>query len=229
LTSISAHHANSLQINERIVYFIISIMFNALGNALTVALNLGSALWTASAVNLTHFTAIPLDFMLFAFGVAVILINILILHKLEWHRVIGNLIFMVPFSYLIGYMTRMLLVFDINLLPLGIRGALDLIGICFIAVGISIYQRVDLILHPCDDLMQIIRFRYFHGSATIAQLVSFAPPVVITILCWLVSRQIYAINIGTIFALSFQGTQVGIFDKIIFPSLKHHHLIKKVA
>lgn len=223
------HHESSLQISERIGYFMISIIFNALGNALTVALNLGSALWTASAVNLTHFTAIPLDVMLFAFGIAVILINILILHKLEWHRVLGNIIFMVPFSYLIGYMTQLMLVFDINLLPLAIRIILDLIGICFIAVGISIYQRVDLILHPCDDLMQIIRFKYFRGSATIAQLVTFVPPIVITILCWIISRQIYAINIGTIFALLFQGTLVGIFDQVVFPTLKHHHLIKKEA
>ena len=34
-------------------YFIFSIFLNSLGNALTVAINLGSALWTAAAVNLS--------------------------------------------------------------------------------------------------------------------------------------------------------------------------------
>lgn len=36
-----------------LIYFIVSLMFNCLGNALTVALNLGSALWTAAAVNIS--------------------------------------------------------------------------------------------------------------------------------------------------------------------------------
>jgi uncharacterized membrane protein YczE len=225
LTSVTIHHEKPLQISGRINYFLISIVFNTLGNALTVAINLGSALWTASAVNLMHFAAVPLDVMLFIFGIAVILINILILRKLDWQRVIGNIIFMIPFSYLTGYMTQLLLVFNINLLPLAVRILFDLIGICFIAIGISIYQRVNLILHPCDDLMQIIRFKYFHGSATIAQLVTFAPPVVMIIITWLYSGQIYAINIGTLFALLFQGTLVGLFDRCIFPTLKHQPLI----
>lgn len=225
MTSVTIHHEKPLKISGRINYFLISIVFNTLGNALTVAINLGSALWTASAVNLMHFAAVPLDVMLFIFGIAVILINILILRKLDWQRVIGNIIFMIPFSYLTGYMTQLLLVFNINLLPLAVRILFDLIGICFIAIGISIYQRVNLILHPCDDLMQIIRFKYFHGSATIAQLVTFAPPVVMIIITWLYSGQIYAINIGTLFALLFQGTLVGLFDRCIFPTLKHQPLI----
>lgn len=225
MTSLTAHREKSTQISARISYFTVSILFNAFGNALTVAINLGSALWTASAVNLTHFTAVPLDIMLFVFGIAVILMNILILRKLEWHRIFGNIIFMIPFSYLTGYMAQLLLVFNINLLPLAVRITLDLIGICFIAAGISIYQRVNLILHPCDDLMQIIRFKYFRGSATIAQLVTFAPPIVIVLLTWLVSGRIYAINVGTIFALFFQGTLVGLFDRCLFPTLKHQHLV----
>ncbi|WP_010632177.1 YczE/YyaS/YitT family protein [Sporolactobacillus vineae] len=229
MTSITIHHENSLQIRGRISYFLISIVFNALGNALTVAINLGSALWTASAVNLMHFAAVPLDVMLFVFGIAVIFINVLILRRLEWQRVIGNIIFMIPFSYLTGYMTQLLLVFNINLLPLPVRIMLDLIGICFIAVGISIYQRVNLILHPCDDLMQIIRFKYFNGSATIAQLVTFAPPIVIVAITWFLSGRIYAINIGTVFALLFQGTLVGLSDRCIFPTLKHQHLIGRHA
>lgn len=218
------NQAKQLPITESIVYFVISIFVNALGNALTVSLNLGSALWTASSVNVTQFTGIPLDVMLFAFGVAVVIINTLIIHKIEWHRILGNLIFMVPFSYLIGLITQRLLSFGINELPLTVRIILDLVGICFISMGISIYQRVNLILHPCDDLMQIIRFRFFKGNATLAQLMTFAPPIVIVILCWIEQQHVYAINIGTIFALIFQGTLVGVFDKSVFPTLKHQHL-----
>ncbi|MET1249420.1 hypothetical protein ABWW58_11570 [Sporolactobacillus sp. STCC-11] len=207
--------------NENLVYFMISIIFNAFGNALTVSLNLGSALWTASAVNFTALTSIPLSLILFASGVLVIIINALIIGKIDWHRIIGNMIFMVPFSYLIGLISAYLVAIGINELPLIVRVALDIVGVCFISLAISIYQRVNLMLHPCDDLMQIIRFKFFKGSATVAQLVTFSPPIVIILICWIDAHQLYAINIGTIFALLFQGSLVGVFDKTVFPTLKH--------
>lgn len=221
-----AVHVRHVTMYENVAFFLLSIMINAFGNALTVSLNLGSALWTASSVNFTRFTGVPLNLSLFLFGLAVILINSIILRKLEWHRILGNLVFMVPFSYLIGW-TNILLIGDgINQLPLFIRIILDIVGVCLISMAISIYQRVNLMLHPCDDFMQIIRFKFFRGSATIAQLVTFLPPIVIVLICWIKSGHLYAINIGTIFALLFQGTLVGVFDKMILPSLKHQHLEK---
>ncbi|BBN97687.1 YczE/YyaS/YitT family protein [Sporolactobacillus terrae] len=210
--------------SENLIYFTLSILFNSLGNALTVALNLGSALWTASAVNFTFITGIPLAVVLFASGVAVIIANAVIIGKLDWRRIMGNVIFMVPFSYLIGIISDYLIMWGINDLPLIVRVVMDCFGVCLISLAISIYQRVNLMLHPVDDLMQIIRFKYFKGSATIAQLVTFMPPILITVICWIIGQHLLAINIGTIFALLFQGSLVGVFDKIVFPSLKHQHL-----
>ncbi|EST11328.1 membrane protein [Sporolactobacillus laevolacticus] len=219
-----AKHTVYVKSSENIGYFVLSIFLNALGNALTVSLNLGSALWTASAVNFTQITSIPLSLILFASGVIVIMANALIIGKFDWRRVLGNLIFLGPFSYLIGIISTYLISLGINELPLTVRIILDVVGICFIAMAISIYQRVNIMLHPCDDLMQIIRFKYFKGSATIAQLVTFSPPIVIILVCWIDAHQLFAINVGTIFALIFQGTLVGIFDKCIFPTLKHQHV-----
>ncbi|WP_240697310.1 YitT family protein [Sporolactobacillus sp. THM19-2] len=213
-----------LKMNQSLTYFSISIFFNALGNALTVALNLGSALWTASSVNITQWTGIHLDIILFLTGAAVVVVNTLIVGKIDWHRIIGNIIFMFPFSFLVDAFSYVLVNLGIMHLPLLLRIVLDLAGICLIAAGISIYQRVNLVLHPCDDLMQIIRFKYFKGSAAIAQLVTFMPPVLIILLSWAITGKIYAINIGTVFALLFQGALVGLFDRTIFPSLKHQHL-----
>ncbi|MCO7125396.1 hypothetical protein NIE88_06395 [Sporolactobacillus shoreicorticis] len=210
--------------NENLLYFMISIFFNAFGNALTVSLNLGSALWTASAVNFTALTSIPLSLILFASGVLVIIINALIIGKVDWHRIIGNIIFMIPFSYLIGIISTYLVAVGINELPLIVRVVLDIVGVCFISLAISIYQRVNLMLHPCDDLMQIIRFKFFKGNATVAQLVTFSPPVVIILFCWIDLHQLYAINVGTIFALLFQGSLVGVFDRTVFPTLKHQNI-----
>ncbi|MFT8871963.1 MAG: hypothetical protein ABF868_06690 [Sporolactobacillus sp.] len=206
---------------ENTSYFIFSIILNALGNALTITLNLGSALWTASAVNVANLIHVSVSYTLFAFGVGVIFANSWILRKMEWRRVIGNLIFMVPFSVLIGLICSWTIFQRLDTLPLPARVTLDFIGVALIAMAISIYQRVNFVLHPCDELMQIVRFKFFNGSAAIAQSVTFLPPVLIVMLCWIASGRLYAINAGTVFALLFQGALVDLFDRRIFPSLKH--------
>ena len=209
-------------------YFSLSIFLNSLGNALTVAINLGSALWTAAAVNLSNVFPITVSVMLFISGALVILTNILILRRFEIKRILGNLIFMVPFAWLVGAFETWLVKLGITTLPLMLQVVLDCLGIILIALAISLYQRVNWMLHPVDDLMQIIRFKYFKGNATLAQLVVFSPPIVAILISVLVTHQIYAINIGTLFALLFQGTLVGFFDKYAFPKLKHQKLDEKL-
>lgn len=205
-------------------YFILSIFLNSLGNALTVSLNLGSALWTAAAVNIAKITPISLSAMLFISGFIVIIVNLIILKKVNVKRILGNLIFMTPFSILVGIFATELVKLGIHSLNLPVRIFLDCLGVVLIAIAISLYQRINWMLHPVDDLMQIIRFKYFKGSSTIAQLVTFTPPIVAIIISVIVSHHIYAINVGTIFALLCQGPIVGIADKIVFPSLKHRNL-----
>lgn len=204
--------------------FVISILINALGNALTVSLNLGSAFWTAAAVNLSHALPISLGNMLVLNGFLIIAANAILLRKLEWRRIAGNLIFMVPFSYLVGWFTQLVMLTPINHLPLIPRILLDFLGVAFIGTGISIYQRINVMLHPADDLMQILRFNYFHGNATAAQITSFMPPLIAIVITFFFTHQIYAVNIGTIFALLFQGAIVAWADKHIMPKLKHRNL-----
>ena len=201
-----------------LIYFIVSLMFNCLGNALTVALNLGSALWTAAAVNISDVTPVSLSMMLF------IITNVILLNKIDVKRIIGNFIFMVPFSTLVGAFSPLLINVGITSLPLFLRIVLDCMGVVFISVAISIYQRINWMLHPADDLMQIVRFKFFKGNSSLAQLVVFMPPIIAIIVSYALTHQIYAINIGTVFALLFQGGLVGFFDKIVFPDLKHRNL-----
>ena len=222
---------NNARQNERLellAYFIFSIFLNSLGNALTVALNLGSALWTAAAVNLAKVLPLTLSSMLIISGSLVILTNIIIFKKIDLKRVLGNLIFMLPFSWLVGIFAAWILKFHLTSLPLWLQVILDCVGVSFIAIAISIYQRVNWMLHPVDDLMQIIRFKYFKGNATVAQLIVFTPPIIAIIISLMITHQIYAINIGTLFALLFQGTLVGIADKLVFPKLKHRNLATKI-
>ncbi|WP_010581518.1 hypothetical protein, partial [Liquorilactobacillus vini] len=133
-----------------IFYFFISIILNSLGNALTVSLNLGSALWTAAAVNLAHATPLSLTWLLLLEGFLAIGLNVLFLHQFDGRRILGNLIFMFCFAYLVGLLSKLLLQTAIVNFNLGARIFLDCLGIILIAIAISIYQRVNVILHPCD-------------------------------------------------------------------------------
>ncbi|WP_281165870.1 YczE/YyaS/YitT family protein [Liquorilactobacillus sicerae] len=207
-----------------IFYFFISIILNSLGNALTVTLNLGSALWTAAAVNLAHATPLSLTWLLLLEGFFAIGLNILFLQQFDGRRILGNLIFMFCFAYLVGVLSKLFSQIPLVNLNLGVRIILDCFGIVLIAIAISIYQRVNVILHPCDDLMQVIRFKFCHGNSTQAQLLSFSFPAVAILLAFAITKQLYAINIGTVFSLLFQGYLVGQADKHIFSSLKHQNL-----
>lgn len=206
---------------EGLSFFIFSILLNAFANALTVATNLGSAIWTASAVNLAAFTHIGLGVILFAYGFIVIFLNAILLRQLNWRRVIGNLIYILPFSYLVQQFTALLEKAGIMSLGLPARIVLDIIGVVLIGVAVSIYQRVKLILHPNDDLSYILRFNFFNGNAAIAQYVSYILPIIILLACWFLTGNLLAFNIGTVISLISQGPVTGWADQHIFRRLKH--------
>ncbi len=209
---------------KRWAFLGLSLLINSIGHALTVVMNLGSAVWTASAVNLYHLWPLSLRVTLFTCGVIVVIINAILIHRIIWHRVLGNLLFTLPFSFLIQWFTSLIQQSGITGLPLELRVVIDVFGILCVALATSIYQRANLILHPNDDFMQIIRFRYVHGSATVAQMIHYIPPVIVMAITFVISGQLWAVNVGTIICLFFQGTFIGFFDKHVFLNLKHYGL-----
>lgn len=212
---------------KRWAYLGLSLLINATGHALTVVMNLGSAVWTASAVNLYHLWPLDLRTTLFSCGVVVVIMNTVLIRQVNWSRIIGNLLFTLPFSFLIQWFTALIQRTRIEMLSLGWRILIDILGILCVALATSIYQRANLILHPNDDFMQIVRFRYVHGSATIAQMVHYIPPVIIMVGTYLVSGRLWAVNIGTLICLFFQGTFIGFFDRYAFRNLKHYGIRSK--
>lgn len=220
MSNIDERRSNDLMM--RWGYLGLSLLINATGHSLTIATNLGSAVWTASAVNLYHLWPLSLRLTLFICGVLVALANMVLTRKLSWRRFLGNLLFITPFSYLIQLFTQAIVYLGINQLPLGLRVVVDIFGILCVALATSIYQRANIVLHPNDDFMQILRFRYLKGSATIAQMVHYIPPVLIMLITFLVSGHLFAVNIGTVVCLFFQGTFIGFFDGHTFKRLKHY-------
>lgn len=216
-----------LYLREVITFLVISLLLNSMGNGLTVACNMGSAMWTASAANIAHDFHFSIATILIVYGVVSILVNVILLQHWDWHRIIGNLIFIFPYGYFVSFWANFFRSLGVASLSIPTRILLDVIGIVCLGIAISIYQRVNVILHPNDDMTNIIRFKYVKGNPVAAQLLNFAFPLVVIIVLWIAFKELVAVNVGTIIALFFQGAVIGWTDKHIFKRLKHRlNLIK---
>ncbi|MGY3723962.1 Uncharacterized membrane protein YczE [Granulicatella balaenopterae] len=203
-------------------YIVISIFINALGNGLTVALNMGSAMWTAASVNLSYFLQIPFAITMSMLGLFALSWSIVITKSFDLRRAIANICFMIPFSCLIGFFANFFRLLGVENLPLAVKIILDISGIFVLACGVSIYQRVNLFMHPIDEVIKNVRFYICHGKSRRGLIVSFIPPMMLIALLYWITGDIHAVNIGTLVSLLFQGDFVAIGDKYVFPSLKHH-------
>lgn len=157
-------------------------------------------------------------------GALLIIINTILIRKIDLKRIGKSIIFMVLFSYLVSWLSNILKHSLVMTMNLPMRILFDLFGICLVSLSVSMYQRVNWMLHPADDLMQIVRFKFFDGNSTKAMFAVYLPAIIIVAITFLISHQIVAINIGTIFGLLFQGPMIGICDRICFKRLKHHNL-----
>ncbi|GHP14813.1 membrane protein [Lentilactobacillus fungorum] len=208
--------------NQRFYYLCLSIIINAAGNALAISSNLGSAVWTGSAVNLSKWVNIPLGNTLFIYGILVTISNQLLIGSFDRRRFVSNLLFTLPFSYLVQLAQFVFDSLGVPTLDFWARMILDIIGLFGVAVAVSMYSRANLIMHPNDDLAYIIRFKFIHGSAILSQWLSYIPPIIVIIAAYFFTGKLYAIGFGTIFALTFQGAMMKWSDTHAFPKLKHH-------
>ncbi len=218
---ISKEKANS--INGRILFLAISIIINSFFNALTVSTQMGSAIWTASAVSLSHWIHISLGNILFLEGVIVAITNLALLGYFDWFRLLRNLLFITPFSYLLAGFERMFTSLGVPQLAIGWRIILDIGGLFGVAAAVSLYQRANIIMHPNDDLPYILRFRFMHGSSVYSQWMSNVPPLIIVVLVFIIKGHWYSFGFGTIYNILTQGFLIGWSDQHFFPVL-HHHL-----
>ncbi|MCY9806323.1 hypothetical protein OXT66_02020 [Lentilactobacillus senioris] len=208
--------------NQRFKYLCLSIIINAAGNALAISTNLGSAVWTGSGVNLSHWTGIPLGTAMFLYGIAITILNQLLLGHFDRRRFVSNIMYTIPFSYLVAGFEYVWNFLGVPQLGLIIRIILDIFGLFMVAVAVSMYTRSNLIMHPNDDLAYIIRFKFGNGSAIISQWLSYIPPLTIIAFSYFFTGHLYAIGFGTIWALVTQGAVMKWSDYHMFPKLKHH-------
>ncbi|MHA5168002.1 fructose permease [Oenococcus oeni] len=230
----------TISMQSSIAYFILSLVINSAGNVLTLVTSakihpsyLGAAYWTAATANFGDALNWNLFWAFIIIGVLTVILNAILIGHWSWSRAIGNMIFMVPFSALIqvfaDFFNGVYPVFkglpearSLGMIILYI--VLNFFGVALIATAISIYQRVNLVLHPADDLMQVLRFKYFKGNAAAAMWVSYIPPTVLAIIALIIDHQFTNLGLGTIFAFLFQGGITGFADKRVFLHLHHQAL-----
>lgn len=228
----------SISMAASIAYFALSIVINSMGNVLTLVTSshihpqfLGSAYWTAAENNLGlavlgKDNPLALFWAFMILGMLTSVLNAILMKKWDWKRIGGNFIFMLPFSVFIQWFSNIFnqIMPDAYSLPIVIIYVLiNFFGVALIGTAISIYQRVNLVLHPADDLYQILRFRYCKGNATISMWMSYIPPTIFALVA-MPKMGLANFGLGTIFALLFQGAITGWADKRIFGKLTHQAL-----
>ena len=212
----------ALTLRQKLGYFLISLMMNAVGNALTVTMALGSTMWTAASYNLSQYLSVQLSTILLLNAFLGIAMNIYLDRKIDWKFILGNFVFVLPFSYLVQYFVGLFSWLGLGQLPWLLRLVADVLGIFLISAAVSIYQRINWIIHPLDEVVNTIRFRYFNGNPVLAQLALFSIPVTTMVVLFCLTGNLEAVNIGTIVVLFFQGAWIGWSDKHIFPGLPHY-------
>lgn len=199
---------------------------NALGNGLTVATNVGTSPWTASEVNIAQLVGTSVGLPMFCVGVLVAIVNQLLIRQWDPLRFFGEIGFIACFSYFVNVFVAFFTWLGVPHLPFLLRAVLCFLGVATFCCAISIYQRANLIMHPNDDTTNILRFLYCHNRVVVTQLVNFIPPIVIMVVTFLISGHLYAINIGTLFALLANGPLIGFFDRHVWHGLTHNFRVK---
>ncbi|MQS90232.1 hypothetical protein [Companilactobacillus mishanensis] len=200
----------------------IGLVLNAFGNGLCIAANMGSGIWTAAAVNMNMWFGVDTGLLLFIVGVLNALTNQVLLKHWDTRRFIGQVFYVMFFSYFVDIFTDLLTSIGVPRLPIVARGFLSCLGVVIFCIAISLYQRANIVMHPNDDTTNILRFDYLKGNATASQLIDFVPPIIIIIITFIFTHNIYSINIATVFSLVLNGVLIAWSDKLIWSHLKHN-------
>jgi len=206
----------------RAIGLVSGLILNAFGNGLCISANMGSGLWTASAVNMNRWFGWNTGLLLFIIGVINAVTNQFLIRRFDGKRLVGEILYVLFFSYFVNIFTNLLNNIGVPNLSMFIRAILSCLGIVFFCVAISLYQRANIVMHPNDDTTNILRFLYLKGNSTAAQLIDFVPPIIIIIVAGFAIHNVYSVNIATLFSFICNGILIATADKWIWPELKHN-------
>ncbi|MBW1606253.1 hypothetical protein [Lactobacillus sp. Sy-1] len=211
---------NSMRL--RLFALFAGLFIDAYGNSLTIMTNNGNGIWTAVAVEFNQLFNITIPVTLFMFGIANIILNQFLVGHFDWWRIVSGVIYMLFFSYFIDMFNRLNLALGITRVNEWLSLLISVLGIILIGIAISVYQRANILMHPNDDTTNILRFKYFKGSAIKAQFADMGIIAIIIAICSIILRRVDAIGIITVVGFFLLGPVIQVADRIILPNLKHN-------
>ncbi|WP_141603842.1 YczE/YyaS/YitT family protein [Terrilactibacillus laevilacticus] len=203
---------------KNIALLCLSILLNAFGNALTVKAALGSAPWTAAGLNISNLLHITVGNALILLGLLALIVDDILRKKWNKMKDIYNFLYLLCFGYFIDLWLLVLTKFHVNLFAF--RLIVCVFGIMCIGCALSIYLRLNVVLHPFDDMLKILREKYFKGNTVIAQRLSLGVPLCIGLSIGFINHNIVGINIGTVISFLCMGYFIIFFDKRIHLTLQ---------
>ncbi|WP_445489136.1 YczE/YyaS/YitT family protein [Niallia sp. 03133] len=202
-----------MKISIRVILLVFSIILNALGNALTIKVALGSAPWTAASLNVSKGLGISVGSATIIIGSIILILDDVLRRKFNRIKDLYNFLYLMSFGYIIDLW--LLSMRNVEFHHFSFRLFLCIAGILMIGAAVSIYLRVDLVFHPCDDLLNILRRKYLNGNVIYAEIISLGLPLCISGIFGVVQNKIYGINIGTLISFMFLGFFIHFFDRTI--------------
>ncbi|MHA8111410.1 hypothetical protein ACYATP_08020 [Lactobacillaceae bacterium Melli_B4] len=213
-------NSNSMQF--RIIALFLGLFIDAYGNSLNIITNYGNGIWTAVAINFNQLFGFSIPWTLFWFGIANIGFNLILIRKFDLWRIVSGIIYMAFFSYFIDLFNILNGWLGIDELGPVASFIISLFGLVLVGISISFYQRANLLMHPNDDTTNILRFKYFHGSAIKSQFADMGIFALIIIVCSLIMHQVVGVGIITVFFFFTLGPLIKYSDVLFLPSLKHN-------
>jgi uncharacterized membrane protein YczE len=210
-----------------VFWLFLSVFLNAFGNALTVKAAFGSAPWTAASINISNATGLTVGNVLIIMGIIVLIADDLLRRHWNGIKDVFNFLYMLSFGYLID--AWLFVMQSVTMNGWVLRIIVCVLGVLCIAAALSIYFQVNLVLHPFDDLLKILREKYLKGNVVLAQRISLGIPLALGLSVGLFRHQMLGINLGTAISFLCMGYFILFFDRCIHlhlnrEALTHWHI-----
>lgn len=254
---------NNNQRSIRLAALLIGLLVNIFGNSLTIVSNMGAEPWTSAAVGLSKLTSLSVGKFIIAFGIINAILNQVLISEdnkisirkpksfkdtfrylremlynfvstfSDKYRFIEEILYIFIFGDAVDVFTWGMEKIGMNDWNFYVRIGMSITGVTLFCIAISIYQRANIFMHPNDDTSNLIRYKFFNGSAIKSQIADIIPALGIILICWLILKAITPTSImnsltyvdfgiGTIYSIIANGFIVKYSDRWIWPSLTHN-------
>lgn len=216
---------DAVSVQKKLSFLFLSIFLNTLGGALTVIANIGVSPWSAAGINMEFYFSISLGTALLISSLILQIIVIVVEKTTSIKRIMFDFLYMFFYSYGVDAWLYAFKGLDIGAVI--INYFMFFFGMVLVAIAISIYVKLDIVLHPIDLFYKMLRDRVFNGNIVKSQFINYGIPIFLAILFGLLNHHIVALSIGTVVYFILFGKILEIIDNRIDLKLKSEQNVEK--